>query len=230
MRRCDFKSGIEEHGEYQGCRYVEILPSSKNTKVSKLNLKNETFDCDPEEHRIHEDPDDPFCYVKLWHHYNEKCLPHPNSGVDIGFEGRFFRREAPAKVLKKRRKAGIMFTAGLERGQLVGKNAIPLMMNEIAHECHLIHPERQTAASLRSEHICTLVNAKDTIDAKTIMASSRHKSIDAHNVYKRKSKNQLDKKTAAFHEEKKKLLIVSNYFYFYFYSFIHSYIFDLFLF
>ena len=189
-----------------------------------MNLLNDTFDCDPEQHRIHEDPDDPFCYVKLWHHYNEKCLPPPDSGVDIGQGDRFFRRAAPDKELKKRRVKGIMYTAGLKLQQLVGKNAIPAMMTEIARECDLIDPERQTAASLRSEHICTLVNAKEAIDSKTLMASSRHKSMEAHNVYKRKSKVQLDKKTLAFHEEKKKQLVVSyfyfTFFYFLFYSFI----------
>ena len=71
-------------------------------------------------------------------------------------------------------------------------------MNEIAHECNFINPERQTAASLRSEHICTLVNAKDAIDSKVLMASSCHKSMDAYNVYKRKSKSQLDKKQLLF--------------------------------
>ena len=102
-----------------------------------------------------------------------------------------------------------MFTAGLKVQQLVGKNAFTAIMNEIAHDCNFTNPERQTAASLRSEHICTLVNAKDNIDPKTVMASSRHKSIQAHNVYKRKSKNQLDKKTAAFHDEKNKVILVS---------------------
>ena len=77
-------------------------------------------------------------------------------------------------------------------------------MSQIAKECKLTNPKKQKAASLRSEHICTLVNAEDTIDAKTIMASSRHKSEAAHNVYKRKSHIQLDKKTKAFHAEKRK--------------------------
>ena len=45
MRRQDFNSGIEEHGEFQGRRYVEILPNTKNTKTHRLNLINETFDC-----------------------------------------------------------------------------------------------------------------------------------------------------------------------------------------
>ena len=208
MRCNDFRTGVEEHGQFKGRRYVEILPNSKNTKVNKLNLLNDTFDCDPEKHRIHEDPDDPLCYVKLWHHYNEKCLPPPESGVDIGQNNRFFCHEAPDKELKARRRKGIMYTAGLKPQQLVGKNAIPAIINEIACECDFIHPERQTAASLRSEHICTLVNAKEAIDPKTVMDSSRHKTILAHNVYKRKIKDQLDLKTKAFHEEKHKKLVV----------------------
>ena len=96
---------------------------------------------------------------------------------------------------------GITFRAGLEHNQLVGKNTFSVFMNEIAHECKFINPERQTAASLRSEHICTLVNAKDPIDNKVLMASSRHKSMDAHNVYKRKSKTQLDKKTISRNQQ-----------------------------
>ena len=208
LRRCDFQTGIEEHGQFQGRRYIDILPNSKNTKTNRLGLLNDTFNCDPESHRIHEDPEDPYDYVRLWHHYNENLLPHPDTGIKLEPDDRFFRREAPIKVLKKRMKAGITFRAGLAPGQLVGKNAFSTFMNEIAHECKLTNPERQTAASLRSEHICTLVNAKDTIDPKVIMESTRHKSIDAHNCYKRKSKNQLDKKTIAFHEEKHKKLLV----------------------
>ena len=113
LSRNDFNSGVEEHGLFKGRRYVEILPNQRNTKTEKLNLLNPTFDCDPDEHRIHEDLDDPFDFVKLYHHYNNNCLPPPDSGIDIGFENRFFRRVAPSKVLKDRKKAGICYTAGL---------------------------------------------------------------------------------------------------------------------
>ena len=188
---------------------MEILPNTKNTKTSKLNLINPNFDCDPDEHRIHEDLDDPWDYVKLWHHYNEHCLPHPDSGIDIGEENRFFRRVAPDKVLKKRMAQGITFTAGLESGQLIGKTYFPKLMKEIARECGFVNPERQTSASLRSEHICTLVNAEENIDSTVVMRSSRHKSESAHNCYKRKSKEQLDRKSSAFHAEKNKVLVVS---------------------
>ena len=169
---------------------------------------NPNFNCNPESHKIHEDLDDPYDYVKLWFHYNENCLPHPDSGVDIGHEDRFFRRIAPKKVRDERMKKGITFTAGLEGQQLIGKSYFPKMMREIAVECNFLNPERQTAASLCSEHICTLVNAEDTIDSLVIMNSSRHKSEEAHNCYKRKSKSQLDKKTVAFHKEKKKVIMV----------------------
>ena len=90
IRRTDFNTGVEEHGVFKGRRFIEILPNTKNTKTSKLNLINPTFDCDPDEHRIHEDLEDPYDYVKLWHHYNENCLLHPDSGVDIGENDRFF--------------------------------------------------------------------------------------------------------------------------------------------
>ena len=211
LRRCNFQCGIEENGQFKGRRLIDILPNSKNTKTSRLGLLNKTFDCDPEDHRIHEDPDDPYDYIKIWHHYNENLLPHPDSGIELGHNDRFFRREAPIGVLKDRMKKGITFRAGLHQNQLVGKNAFSSFMNEIARECNFINPDRQTAASLRSEHICTLVNAKDTIDSKVLMASTRHKSLDAHNVYKRKSKEQLDKKTIAFHAEKSKKIVVSFY-------------------
>ena len=74
---------------------------------------------------------------------------------------------------------------------------------------NFINPDRLTAASIRSEHVCTLVNADENIDAKTIMASSRHKSHQVHDVYKRRSKSELDKKTNAFHKEKYKTFKVS---------------------
>ena len=106
------------------CRYIDILPNAKNTKTSRLGLLNDTFDCDPEEHRIHEDHNDPYCYVKIWHHYNENLLPHPNSGVELGHNDRFFCREAPIRVLKQRMIKGITFRAGLEQNQLVGKKRL----------------------------------------------------------------------------------------------------------
>ena len=190
MRREDFNTGIEEQGYYKGRRYIEIVANNKNTKTERLSLKQTTFTSSSEEHRYHEDLDDEWDFVKLFHHYNDNCLPPPD--VEMGFDNRFFRCVAPKKVLKKRRKQGIKFTAGLEKGQVVGKNYFAELMQKIANECKLTNPEKQCAASLRSEHICTLVNAEDTIDAKTIMASSCHKSDAAHNVYKRKSHIQLD--------------------------------------
>ena len=102
------------------------------------------------------------------------------------------------------KKAGIMFTAGLEKKQVIGKYYFKNLMRSIAVDCNLDNPDRQTSSSLRSEHICTLMNASDTLDPKTVMASSCHKMIAAHNVYKRNSQVQLDKRTKAFHEEKKR--------------------------
>jgi hypothetical protein len=151
----------------------------------------------------------------LFHHYNTKCLPPPESGIDIGCDDRFFRREAPKKELKKRKKLGITYTAGLSAGQVVGVNSFKLIVNEIAREVGLDNPDRQTSASLRSEHICTLVNAEDTIDSNVVMSSSRHKSDAAHKVYKRNSQAQLDKKTKAFHAEKTKRPMKVSIFHFY---------------
>jgi hypothetical protein len=168
--------------------------------------------------------DDPFDFVKLFHHYNEHCLPPPSSGVELGFGNRFFRRKAPACILKARKKSGIMFTAGLEKNQLVGKNNFKEMMRSIAVDCDLDNPDRQTSASLRSEHICTLMNAEDTLDPKTIMTSTRHKTIAAHNVYKRNSQAQLDKRTKAFHAEKKKRLVSIFYFIHYYYYLLLSFL------
>ena len=163
--------------------------------------------------------DDEFDFVKLFHHYNDHCLPPP--GVELNHGGKFFRRVAPQKELESRRKQGIFFTAGLKDNQLLGKNAFGKIVHQIAIDCGLSNPDRQFAASLRPEHINTLVNAEEVIDPKTIMASTRHKTIDAHNVYKRRSKFQLDKKTKAFHAEKKRVSL----FLFLFYStliFIYS--------
>ena len=202
MRREDFNTGVEEQGLYKGRRYIEIVANTKNTKTERLSLKQTTFTSSSEEHRYHEDLDDEWDFVKLFHHYNDNCLPPPE--VEMGFDNRFFRRVAPNKVLKKRRKKGIKFTAGLEKGQVLGKNYFNELMSQIAKECKLTNPEKQKAASLRSEHICTLVNAKDTIDAKTIIASSRQKTEAAHNVYKHKSHIQLDKKKV-FHAEKRNI-------------------------
>ena len=33
LRRTDFQCGIEEHGEYQGRKFIDILPNAKNTKT-----------------------------------------------------------------------------------------------------------------------------------------------------------------------------------------------------
>jgi hypothetical protein len=106
----------------------------------------------------------------------------------------FFCHEAPKKELKKRKKMGIAFTAGLSIVQVVGVNSFRVIVYEIACKVGLNNPDQQTSASLQSEHICTLVNAEDTIDSNVVMSSSRHKSDAAHKVYKRISQAQLDKK------------------------------------
>lgn len=113
-----------------------------------------------------------------------------------------------------------MFTAGLEKNQLVGKNHFKDLVRSIAVDCDLDNPDRQTSASLRSEHICSLMNANDAPDSKTIMTSTRHKTMDAHNVYKRHSQKQLDKRTKAFHEEKRNKMVSIFYFILYYY-YIH---------
>jgi hypothetical protein len=59
-----------------------------------------------------------------------------------------FCREAPKKELKRRKKMGITFTAGLSIGQVVGVNSFKLIVNEIACEVGLDNPDRQTSASL----------------------------------------------------------------------------------
>ena len=209
-------TGIEKHGAYKGRRFIEVTPNTKNTKTEKLSLKHPTFDSNHLTHRYHEDEDDPFDFVKLFHHYNDHCLPPATSGVELGFGNRFFRRKAPNSVLNMRKKAGIMFTAGLEKNQVVGKNYFKDLMRSIAIDCDLDNPDRQTSSSLRSEHICTLMNAQDALDPKTIMASTRHKTIAAHNVYKRNSQVQLDKRTKAFHEEKKNHLVSLFYLYYHY--------------
>ena len=80
-------------------------------------------------------------------------------------------------------------------------------MSKMSIECKVTNPQNQKAASLRSEHICTLVNAKDYIDPETIMAIAHHKSKRAHHVYKRKSCYLLDEKIKAFHVGKRKYYV-----------------------
>ena len=65
MRRQDFRTGVENEGEFEGRRYVDILVNAKNHKTQKLNLMNETFDSNDDQHRIHKDPDDPFDFVRV---------------------------------------------------------------------------------------------------------------------------------------------------------------------
>ena len=118
----DFVTGVEEHGAYKGCRLIEVTPNTKNTKTKKLSLKHPTFDSNHLTHRYHKDVDDPFDFVKLFHHCNDHYLPPATYGVELGFGNRFFCQKAPNSVLNMRKKAGIMFTAGLEKNQVIGKN------------------------------------------------------------------------------------------------------------
>ena len=104
--------------------------------------------------------------------------------------------------MKERIKEGYYFTAGLKKNQVVGDNSFNTICKEIAFECGLDNPLRQTAQSLRSEHVCELVNSKENIDEKTIMNSTRHKTTKALNFYKRNSQIQLDKKSRALHGAK----------------------------
>ena len=53
---------------------------------------------------------DEFSVVKLYKHIERHFMPEEKYGVDVG---RFFRRRAAQKVLKKRRKDDVGFTVGL---------------------------------------------------------------------------------------------------------------------
>ena len=53
---------------------------------------------------------DVFSLVRLWKHIEEHFMPDKDSGLEVG---RFFRRCAAEKELRKRRKNGVTFSVGL---------------------------------------------------------------------------------------------------------------------
>lgn len=186
-----------------GKKYVELDVNNKNTKAEKLSLRHPCFVKTAGIHRVHEDEDDPFCYVRLFEHYNNNLLPHPDSGIDIGCNDRFFRREAPEKQLRQRRKLKQTFRAGLTSHNVCGKGYFNGMMKEIAERAQLDNIERQYAASLRPESISACYNADNPVDSSVVCAFSRHKpGSSAHEVYKRANQSQLDKKTEAMRQER----------------------------
>ena len=204
VKRSDFKCGVETSGRFKGCRYVEGAPNIRNTKTEALSLKKTKFNTTEKIHRYHEDVDDKYDFVRIFHHYNENLLPPIGSDLyPMGHGDRFFRRRAPEKELRQRRRNGVTFEAGLKPAQLMGVNAFTKLMKQVAVECCLDHPENQGSASLRSEGICTIVNAAESINQSAAMAFSRHVTASAHASYKRDSQTQLDKISEAFKQEKK---------------------------
>ena len=93
---------------------------SFNTKTDKLSLSNEVLEDNSEIMTIHKDPNNPICTVKLASHYFEKCLPPPDSKYALHASDALFWRAAYKCNLRKRKKEGFVFTAGLENNNRVG--------------------------------------------------------------------------------------------------------------
>ena len=81
--------GVRKIGQFRGCRTLLVLHGKKH-KTFKLSMKNHCIEDDPEYSTYVEDVKDPINFVKIFIQYNTKFLPHPDSGIKLPKNGRFF--------------------------------------------------------------------------------------------------------------------------------------------
>ena len=208
----------QETGAFAGRRRIDINYGA-DQKQFKLSLKNDCIEED--DNGYVEDPNDEFDFIKLFTHYNERLLPHPDTaGIPLPQDGRFFRHEASKKELKDRAKKklfnGQVFDAGFKNGAPCSKSYMNTACKQIASRCGFTHVERQTARSKRREGISALANSKHSIDHDYIKKRARHKS-DVHKVYKEFDDQNFDATQRTFYEQKHaKPVVCIIYFYFLF--------------
>lgn len=178
----------KESGKYAGRECLRLVLDVNVSKNEKLSLKNPYSTDSPEDHEIPSDPEDPLDFVKIFKHYRFKLGP-------VKPFGRFFRRQAPQKVIDKRRKNNDFTEIDLTspNGHL-GANQFNKYIKRMAIRCHFSKPDRCTAHGKRKEGVSAMVNAKDAVDDEVHRRSSRHKSISSNLRYRIANDTAMDKK------------------------------------
>ena len=158
----------------KGREYLRLVIPSHAEKSRKIDFCNPYNRDDVGYHDIVANPDDDFCTVKLYKYYVNNWLD-PN----LYPSDKFFRRRAPRKEIRNRRKNNIFF----ESGDAFGQNYFNQLMVTMAHECGFENPSRCTAHGRRKEGISKLANSG--VEDKVILNSARHNHLSTNMIYRK---------------------------------------------
>ena len=123
---------------------------------------------------------DEFSIVKLWKHIEEHFMPDVQCGIEVG---RFFRRRAAEKELRKRKKVGVSFSVGLHKNDVWSTGYFNTQMKALAKRCGFVNATRCTGQGKRADGVSRLVNSKEGIPLCESMRASRHSSVETHLGY-----------------------------------------------
>ena len=161
-----------------------MIPSHAE-KTRKIDFHNPYNREDTGYHDVVANPDDEFCTVKLYKFYVTNWLD-----PDLPPSAKFFRRQAPRKEIRNRRKNDLFF----ESGEPFGVNYFNQLMVSMAHDCGFNNPDRCTAHGRRKEGISKLANSG--VEDKVILNSARHNHLSTNMIYRKP-----DAKTIAMKNE-----------------------------
>lgn len=173
MHKSHFEEGIQEEGEFKGRRYLKLAQYGKD-KCIALSLNNPWIRVPKETAgRIVENPDDPFCTVKLWDLY-----VHSGRFLPKTYVGRLFRRKASRKQLLLRQtnfqtNQEPYFEADMNSTGVVGKNSVSTIIKAIATRCGFDNFADHTGRSNR-RRMLTKLSADNGVSQAEMNDVARH--------------------------------------------------------
>ena len=171
-------------------KFLQLTLPTNVDKIQKLTLSNTSFQLNGEDHEIREDPKDPLCAIKVFEHFWYVF-------AGSNYQGRIFRRRASVKEIKRRQLVGDRREMGFDMHHAIGKNSLSNYTVSMAKRCGFDNPDRNTAHGKRKEGISAMSNAKEAVDGKLIMASSRHKCERLNYKYRKPNDIAMEKKYKA---------------------------------
>ena len=169
-----FSLGTIETGPLKGHEYLRLTIPNHAEKTRKIDFRNPYNREDVGFHDVVSNPDDEFCTVKLYKHYVTNWLD-----PDLPPSAKFFRRRAPRKEIRNRRKNKLFF----ESGEPFGQNYFNQLMVTMAIDCKFTNPTRCTAHGRRKEGISKLANSG--VEEKVILNSARHNHVSTSMMYRK---------------------------------------------
>lgn len=193
-----FALELQMSGEFSGleCLRLDGFGASANgDKTFKLSLGNRCTRDASGCHKIHVNPQDPFCLIAPFKFCTTRhLLPAMKAAPES--DHRFFVRRACGKVLKERRGLGLTCEAGPHKNQHWGEGHFPKQIRELAIWCEF-NPERHTMHSGQRTGITLL--AKSSLGSANAQKAARHQSVEANRSCQEEDESDHVARSKVFH-------------------------------